>query len=181
MDDELFKEQSWTLFCDIERFLMDEQERTDRFLHDFSAGFGLIHGGKDGKDDYIPADYAQACIDLANGKVQRKETAGVANTGLQVAWEAGSPGIELQYGVVRIPVRRENLLELISILYPLAKPRQTLPDGSTVGFGGQSSSPQHYMIKEDRPVVLERMRQNDARMEYAFKHMKKLADKAVTR
>ena len=155
---------------------MDEQAYKDRFLHDFSAGFGLIRGGKDGKDDYIPADYAQACIDAF--KEGQKESTVLSGNGFNIQYDSTSNAVVIQAGGRQhIELSGAQWPEFVQLVLSVRLGESSpVP---TAGYGGQSSSQQQYTLKEDRPVVLERMRQNDARMEYAFKQMKKLADKAA--
>lgn len=122
----------------------------DRYIHNFKApwhGINVEQGGV--VDDYIPADYAQACIEAMNGgkrekqtgHLSRKETVTFPNSGLAISWEDDNPTVMLNRGGAIVTIARQDIMDVITTLYPLFRPSvPASPANPGPGYSGVSSS-----------------------------------------
>ena len=156
---------------------MDEQAYNDRFLHDFSAGFGLIRGGKDGYQDAgVPDWWYNEFLALQREEKAQKESVVISGNGFNIQYDNTSNAVIIQAG-------GRAHIELSGTQWPefVQAVLRVNIGGSTnvpVGYGGQSSAMTNHMEKDDRPEVQENRRRNNERMMFALKQLEKQMSKA---
>jgi hypothetical protein len=150
-------------------YLMSEQHETERFLTDFSRAWGPVvtndtNPANNGVRDYIPQHVREEQVAYERQQKQTATTVTIGNGPTYISASEGSDRLQLHGGTGYIPIRVDEIDEVIAALQRL----RTLLQPAATPTSGKQRSTRVYEQRPNHPGWMSQAEKNDIALKKAL-------------